>query len=70
MDLFVVYDTKGSGRLVGVFDDRSHAEEIVQINPQYFKLRACALNKVNADVVRWALSERERGLLLTLVSQS
>jgi len=70
MLLFVVYDTKSCGRLIGVFDDLSKAEEIVQINPQYFKLRACALNGINAEVVQWSLSDRERGLLLALVSAS
>jgi len=70
MRLFVVNDTKGSGRLIGVFDDLLKAEEIVQINPQYFKLRVCTLNEINAEVVRWSLSDRERGLLSALVSPS
>ena len=60
MDVFVVVDTKGSGRLVGVFDSAAQAQSLVQINPPYFKMRACTLNAVNPEVVRWALDEREQ----------
>ena len=67
MDLFVVYDTKGSGRVAGVFDDRSRAEDLVRINPYYFKLRPSVLNSVNAEIVRWSLNDREREQLTALV---
>ena len=60
MDLFVVYDTKGSGRVVGVFDDLSRAQSVAQINRHYFRLRQCTLNSINSEIVRWALNERER----------
>jgi len=70
MELFVVYDTKGSGRLVGVFDSLAQAEPIARINPHYFRLRACALNAVNAEIVPWALSDGEREQLSSLTGPS
>lgn len=69
MDLFVVYDTKGSGRVVGVFNDLSRAQSVAQINRHYFRLRPCTLNSVNSEIVRWALNERERDLLAALAPQ-
>ena len=69
MGLFVVYDTKGSGRVVGVFDNLQKAQSVAQINRHYFRLRLCTLNSVNSEIVRWALNERERGLLVALVPQ-
>lgn len=69
MDVFVVYDTKGAGRVVGVFDDRSRAQSVARINPHYFRLRQCTLNSINSEIVRWALSERERELLAALVPE-
>ena len=69
MDLFVVCDTKGSGRVVGVFDDLSRAQSVAAINRNYFRLRHCTLNSVNSEIVRWALNDRERDLLAALVPQ-
>jgi len=69
MDLFVVYDTKGSGRVIGVFDDLARAQSVTEINCHYFRLRRCTLNSVNSEIVRWALSDRECNLLAALVPQ-
>ena len=43
MHLFVVLDTKGSGRVLGVFDDRQRAEEITGRYPHYYHLRPAGL---------------------------
>jgi hypothetical protein len=43
MYLFVVLDTKGSGRVLGVFDDRQRAEEITRRYPHYYHLRPAGL---------------------------
>jgi hypothetical protein len=69
MDLFVVYDTKGAGRLVGVFDTLSKAQSAAEINRGYFRLVQCALNAVNPEILPWALDDREREILTSLVSQ-
>lgn len=70
MDLYVVVDTKGAGRLVGVFDDAVRADAVARINPNYFKVARCALNRINTDVLRWSLSDREHELLTTLIGQA
>lgn len=70
MDLYVVVDTKGAGRLVGVFDDAVRADAVARINPNYFKVARSGLNAINTDVLRWALSDREHELLSTLIGQT
>ena len=68
MELFLVYDTKGAGRLVGVFDTLTQATSIAAINPHYFRLRRCELNAINSEIVPWALSDEERARLISLIS--
>lgn len=51
MYLFVVLDTKGCGRVLGVFDDRQRAEEITRRFPHYYRLcRAGLMSEVPADL--------------------
>jgi hypothetical protein len=52
--LFVVYDTGGAGRLVGVFDDAARADAIVRANPAYFRLTRCTPNTVTRAALAWA----------------
>ena len=58
--VFVVLDTKGTGRLVGVFESEPQAAEIQAISPQYYRLTPMRLNEVNPDCVRWAQDEQGR----------
>jgi hypothetical protein len=51
--VFVVLDTKGAGRVVGVFDREPQATEIVGINPQYYRMTSLRLNEINPECVRW-----------------
>jgi len=67
MDLFVVYDTKGCGRLVGVFDDLSRAQSMAQVNRHYYRVVRTRLNAVNPDVLPWALDDLERDRLTALI---
>ena len=69
MELYVVVDTKGAGRLLGVFESDLKADAVARINPNYFKVARCVLNAINPDVLRWALSDREHELLSTLVAR-
>lgn len=61
--LYAIIDTKGAGRLVGLFDDRARAEKIAAIDPAYFRLIGAELNAVNPTAVNWLLSEPQRELL-------
>jgi hypothetical protein len=60
--LFVVYDTGGAGRLVGVFDDAARAEAIVHANPAYFRLTPCTPNTITAAALDWASPDVRRAL--------
>ncbi|HYE98092.1 MAG TPA: hypothetical protein VEJ18_04230 [Planctomycetota bacterium] len=66
MELHVVWDTKGEGRLVGVFATAERAAEAAAINPAYFRVHAASLDAVNPAVVRWAYTPAERGRLKDL----
>ena len=63
MRLFAVVDTKGAGRLVGIFDDPDRAERIRDIDRGYFRLLRADLNAVNPVAIDWLLSESQRELL-------
>lgn len=55
--LFVVYDTQGGGRVVGVFDDGVTAERVVAVNPPYYALHECRVNELNPAALRWLPTE-------------
>ena len=69
MKVFVVVDTKGDGRLVGVFDREEKANAVQRVNPHYFRVHAARLNDVNPAILSWALNEKERRCLARLVPQ-
>jgi hypothetical protein len=72
MELYVVIDTKGDGRVLGVFDERAVAETLVAQDPCYYKLHPCHLNEVNPESLSWADSNSQRHAIeniITLVAQ-
>ena len=60
--LYVIYDTGGAGRLVGVFDDRARADAVLTANPAYFRLTACTPNTITAAALDWAAPNVRRSL--------
>ena len=60
MELHVVWDTKGEGRLVGVFSTPDRAAKAAAANPAYFRVHATRLDAVNPAIVPWALDPAER----------
>lgn len=66
MELHVVWDTKGEGRLIGVFASADRAAEAAAVNPAYFRVHATRLDAVNRAVVAWAYGADERGRLEAL----
>jgi hypothetical protein len=60
--LYVVYDTGGAGRLVGVFDDAARANAVIAANPAYFRLTACTPNTISAAALDWAAADVRRAL--------
>lgn len=66
MELYVVIDTKGDGRVLGVFDDRAAAKTFVAQDPSYYKLYPCRLNEVNPEVLSWA-DDKSRGAMEKMI---
>jgi len=60
---YAILDTKGAGRLVGIFDDRERAEKIAAIDPAYFRLIGSELNAINPVAITWLLTEPQRASL-------
>ena len=58
--LYIVVDTKGSGRLVGVFDDEQPAQRVRAIDEAYFRLHTLELNAINPVAIDWALTPQAR----------
>ena len=61
--LYIVIDTKGSGRVLGVFNRRELAAKIVDRFPHYYKMHQCRLNQINAEVLDWADDDAQRRFL-------
>lgn len=53
IEVFVVYDLGGAGRVVGVFRDGARAQRIVAINPAYYRLTRCKLDEVSPAAFEW-----------------
>jgi hypothetical protein len=68
MDLYVVVDFKGHGRLVGVFDDRKKAERVTTANPAYYKLYPATLNRIGEDALAWVDDADQRKFLEGLMT--
>jgi hypothetical protein len=67
MELYVVIDTKGSGRLLGVFDTRARADEVSALSPLYYRMHTVALNRINPDVLDWADDDEQKDALRKLI---
>jgi hypothetical protein len=64
--IFVVFDTKGAGRVVGAFESETQALTIKAISPQYYRVSPLRMNEINPECVRWAQDERGREALQRL----
>ena len=69
MEIYIVVDTKGNGRILGTFDVRDRAEKIVSDYPAYYKLHTCTLNVINPEVLDWADDDEQRAALKELLEQ-
>jgi len=69
MELYIVQDTKGSGRFVGVFDERARAEQVAGISPLYYKLHAVQLNRIDPEALGWTDNDEQRAALQKLIDE-
>lgn len=65
--LFVVYDTKGAGRVVGVFDSRRLADRVHAIDPSYYRVHRSEVNHVRHEALEWLNSPEQRRALRDLI---
>ena len=64
--VYIITDTKGSGRIVGVFADRDRAEAIRSVDKAYFRITALPFDSVNPIAVEWLLRPEARETLARL----
>ncbi len=64
--LYVVTDLKGSGRIVGVFDDAEYAESIAQVDRAYYRITEHVLNEVSPVALQWLTAQTQREALIEL----
>lgn len=69
MELHAVIDTKGSGRIVGVFSSRKRARRVANLSLHYYQLHTVVLNKVNPDALGWTDNDLQRAALRRLVER-
>ncbi len=61
----VVVDTKGAGRIVGVFTDPERAQRIYAIDPNYFRVISIEADTINPAAIEWLRSPEKRQELRT-----
>jgi hypothetical protein len=66
MKLYAVLDTKGDGRLVGVWDSKRIAHKLISRFPAYYKLHIVELNKINQHILNWIDNEEQKQFLKEL----
>jgi hypothetical protein len=67
VDLYVVVDTMGAGRIVGVFDNEPRAREIIGPFGAYYKLYRCRLNQIDPEVLGWTKDPEQLAHMRRLV---
>ena len=66
MDVHVVYDLGGAGRVVGVFRSAYRANRVVAVNPAYYRSTRCRLDDVTDAAFDWLASLDQRDKLQRL----
>lgn len=69
MKLYAVLDTKGSGRLVGVWDSKRVANILIKRFPAYYKLHIVELNKLNQQILSWTDNEEQKQFLQEMMKK-
>jgi serine/threonine protein phosphatase PrpC len=68
MKLYIVIDTKGDGRLVGVWDSKKIVNRLVKKFPAYYKMHIADLNKINPEVFSWTDTDEQKKYLEEMAS--
>ena len=65
--VFVVFDTKGAGRMVGAFASARLAESVRAVDPHYYRVHRLQLDRVRSEALAWLNSPAQRDALAQLV---
>jgi hypothetical protein len=68
--VFVVYDTMGSGRIVGVFDCEADALRVIGPFGAYHELHRCELNAIDPECLKWTVNEAQKAHLARLLGKA
>jgi hypothetical protein len=67
MNLWVVLDLMGAGRIVGVFDSEEAARRVVGPHSEYYKVHQVELNRIDPRVLDWVVRPDQRAHLAQLL---
>lgn len=66
--LYVVFDTKGAGRVVGVFDSARLATRVRAIDPHYYQIHRSDVNHIRHDAIEWLTGPEQRRAMHELIA--
>ena len=67
--LYVVVDTSGAGRIVGVFSTEEEAKEILVVNPAYYRIDSLRVGDINPKCLDWIRDKARRDILRGLLKR-
>jgi len=67
--LYVVVDTSGAGRIVGVFSTEAEAKEVMLVNPAYYRVDPLRVGDINPKCLDWIHDKARRDILRGLLKR-
>ena len=67
--LYVVVDTSGAGRIVGVFSTEAEAKEVMAVNPAYYRIDPFRVGDINPKCLDWIRDKARRDILRGLMKR-
>jgi hypothetical protein len=67
--LYVVVDTSGAGRIVGVFSTEAEAKEVMAVNPAYYRIDPLRVGDINPKCLDWIRDKARRDILRGLMKR-
>jgi hypothetical protein len=62
-EVYILWDSIGDGRPVGVFLDECLVKKLVHLNPHYFRYYKCNLNFPDKKALEWLEPEQKKLLI-------
>src|ERR1700740_50326 len=68
-EIYVVVDTSGAGRIVGVFSTEEEAKEILVVTPAYYRIDSLRVGDINPKCLDWIRDKARRDILRGLLKR-